>query len=172
MELLGSCLRSERRKKGGNWDKRMFPSWGLFAPALQVIEFEQYSLTVHKKVVVAENQSYSSISKRWTKLQMFTADNDRYINKSSRIIQHEIRTVPHYKTRQPQVGFVKLPQKATNLIRHILFRNPRLLSVLNICQQGVNYYTLWHWIYLNSETLQFLMYTTPKMNPFEASCFT
>ena len=163
MELLGSCLRSERWKARGS---------ELGQLALQAIEFVKYSFTVHKKVVVAENQSYSSISKTSRKLHMFTVDDNRYINDSSRRIQLKIRNIPHYKSPQRLAGFVKLPQKAANLIGHILFLNPRLKSVLNICQQGVNYYTLWRRIYLNRDTLQSLMYITPKINAFKAWCFT
>ena len=38
-----------------------------------------------------------------------TADNDRYINKSSPRIQHKIRTGPDYKSPPRLAGFVKLP---------------------------------------------------------------
>ena len=59
MELSGSCLRSERWKARGS---------ELGQLALQAIEFAKYSFTVHKNVVVAENQSYSSISKTSKKI--------------------------------------------------------------------------------------------------------
>ena len=73
MELLGSKPRSERwtwkgnrtegRNRGGLGKRVPFsfrvlvplPVPRLFAPALQVIEFVQYSFNVHNKVVVTEN---------------------------------------------------------------------------------------------------------------------
>ena len=58
------CVASVERKKErgidwGRWSPHSFrallpvPLSGLFAPALQAIEFAQYSFTVHNKVVVA-----------------------------------------------------------------------------------------------------------------------
>lgn len=161
MELLG--VRSERWKARGS---------ELGELALQAIEFVKYSFTVHKKVVVAESQSYSSISKTSRKLRMFTVDHNRYINNSSCRIQLKIRTIPHYKSPQRLAGFVKLCLIRFVAFCGILFYNPLLKSVLNICQQGVNYYTLWCRIYLNGDTLQSLMYITPKINAFKAWCFT
>ena len=73
MELLGSGLLASV-ERGGNRDKLekergigeegtlflfalcfLSPSQGFFSPALQAIEFTQYSFTVHNKVVVTEN---------------------------------------------------------------------------------------------------------------------
>ena len=65
------------------------------------------------------DQSYSSISKTSRKLQMFTADIG--INNSSRRIQHKIRTVPNYINPSLLAGFMKLAQRAKNLIELILF---------------------------------------------------
>ena len=65
------------------------------------------------------DQFYSSISKTSRKQQMFTADIG--INNSSRRIQHKIRTVPNYINPSLLAGFMKLAQRAKNLIELILF---------------------------------------------------
>ena len=142
-------------ESGGNWNKRKkewrigeevfiffraflpFPLPGLFAPALQAIEFAQYSFTVHNKVVVTEN--LGSVLQFHLKHVGETADVyswQRCINNNSRRIQRKIR---NWSKSPPRLArFVGLPlQKSKNLIELTLFHTrTRLKSVPNICQRS------------------------------------
>ena len=95
---------------------------------LQAIEFAQYSFTVPNKVVVAENLG--------SVLQLHLKDIEnvygwqRCINNSSRRIQHEIRTVPNYKSPPRLAGFVKFQKKAKKLIELFSISYPHAVKNL------------------------------------------
>ena len=93
--------------------------------ALQAIEFAQYSFTVPNKVVVAENLG--------SVLQFHLKDNENvygWQRCSSRRIQHEIRTVPDYKSPPRLAGFVKLQKKAKKLIELFSISYPHAVKIL------------------------------------------
>ena len=93
--------------------------------ALQAIEFAQYSFTVPNKVVVAENLG--------SVLQFHLKDIENvygWQRCSSRRIQHEIRTVPNYKSSPRLAGFVKLQKKAKKLIELFSISYPHAVKIL------------------------------------------
>ena len=148
MELLGSCLRSKRWKpRGSSWKTASLYTRRLLLPKIS-----------HK--VPSQRHRENCRCLQLTTIDTSTKAHVEYnIKLELSLITRVLRDSP---------GSWSYHRKEQTL-SDIFYSITRYWISVNGKSTTTH---IWRRIYLNRDTLQSLMYTTPKMNAFKASCFT